>query len=229
MKLAIMQPYFFPYIGYFQLIASVDKFVIYDDVNFIKRGGVNRNNILVNGAAHMMTIPLSNGKRDVLICDVMISQESDAWRQKLLKTIAQAYLKAPMFSEIYPWFEQLLMSGENSISRINTSAIRWIYERCSLNTEIIETSTRYSNRELGRADRLADICKQEQAMCYINAIGGKELYGQSMFTPYGIELRFLEAEVVPYPQSSKEFIPGLSVLDIMMNCEPSEIKKMISR
>lgn len=227
MRIAIMQPYFIPYIGYFQLIASVDKFVVYDDVNYITKGWVNRNNALVNNASHMITIPLSNGKRDVLICDVLVSQQNEIWKAKLLKTIKFAYAKAPMFLDVFPWFEGVIMSNLGSISQLNVQVIQWICNRCSIPTEIIATSTIYGNRELGRAERLADICKQENADIYINSAGGRLLYQQSMFSQYGIELRFLEPKLVTYRQLSKKFIPGLSILDVLMNCEPEEIEKMM--
>jgi hypothetical protein len=227
MKIAIMQPYFLPYLGYFQLIASVDKFVIYDDVSFIKRGWINRNHINIQGQAKLITVPLQNGNRGVPICDVRIGGKKDFWPRKMLRTVELAYSKAPMFSEVFPWFEQLLLSSGDLISRVNVAAIRWVCDRCFLETDIVETSRRYANGELDRVARLADICKCELADCYINAKGGQALYTQSMFNSYGIRLRFLDPELIPYRQCSKDFIPGLSILDVLMNCEPSEINQMM--
>lgn len=227
MKLAIMQPYFLPYVGYFQLVASVDKFVVYDDVSFIKKGWVNRNNLLVGGQAHLVTIPLTNGKRDVLIRDVLISTEDIKWRGKMTKTIRFAYSKAPMYESLFPWVEELIHSDEDSISRLNVAALKWICNYLSIPVEIVESSEIYENVGLGRAERLADICRQEGADHYVNAAGGRELYEQEMFEPYGIKLSFLDPELVPYRQGCHEFIPGLSILDVLMYNSPEVVRRMI--
>lgn len=211
-----MQPYFLPYLGYFQLMASVDKFIVYDDVNFIKRGWVNRNNLLVNGAAHLITIPLSNGKRDVLIRDVLVSPSERVWCDKMMRTIQLSYSKAPMFEDVYPMVDELMNSNETSISRLNVNALKWVCRYLSISVEIVESSERYKNRGLERSARLADICMQEHATHYINACGGRSLYDQTMFDPYGIKLSFLEPELLPYSQGNVDFVPGLSILDILM-------------
>ena len=227
MKLAIMQPYFLPYLGYFQLMASVNKFVVYDDVNFIKRGWVNRNNLLVNGQANLVTIPLSNGKRDVLIRDVIVSSADSSWRAKIIKTIQLSYSKAPMFEEVFPRIEEILMSSETSISRLNVQALKWVCRYLSIPVEIVESSEVYSNRGLERSVRLADICVQEGADHYINASGGRQLYDQTMFDPFGIKLCFLEPEVMPYEQGNSDFVPGLSILDVLMYNSPEVASDMV--
>lgn len=217
MKLAIMQPYFLPYLGYFQLIDSVDKFVIYDDVDFIVSGWINRNNIWVNERKHLITVPLQNGRRGVRIHDVQVSCSDSYWKRKLLKKVQLNYCKAPIFDQVFPWFESFLMGHYTSISHMNFSAIEWLCTYLGIKTELISSSSKYSNSELGRADRLADICVQEGSDHYINASGGRQLYDQSMFDPFGIKLSFLEPELMPYKQGNFDFVPGLSILDVLMN------------
>ena len=227
MKLAIMQPYFLPYLGYFQLIASVDKFVVYDDVTYIKSGWINRNNILVQGKASLITVPLQNGRSGVPINEVLIAGKREFWTKKMLRTVSESYAKAPFYSQIYPMFEHWMKADIATISELNVTIIRDICAYLKLEVEISPTSTVYGNSDLRSVGRVLDICEREGADRYINALGGRELYEQSMFTPHEIELRFLEPKVMPYPQTFREFIPGLSVLDLMMNCGPSVIKKMM--
>lgn len=222
-----MQPYFLPFVGYFQLIASVDKFVVYDDVAFIKRGWINRNTLFVNGQRYLMTIPLSNGKRGVLIRDLIIAHKANNWKNQLLKTVRLAYSRAPFFSEVFPWFESQILSPHNSICQLNIESLLWVCKRNGISTEFVTSSTIYGNQTMGRSERLVDICKKEGGTCYINAIGGKELYDQEQFTPSKIKLRFIASSTPPYPQSTKVFAPGLSILDAMMHLAPEQINEMM--
>lgn len=226
MKLAIMQPYFLPYIGYFQLMASVDRFVIYDDVNYIKRGWVNRNRIKVQQEPHMLTIPLQNAGRDVLICDVLMGAEKPVWSKKLLRTVSLAYAKAPYFEKVFAMLEAWLQTDTPGISQLNTISLTEIRRYIGLETVIIPSSTIYGNRELKAGARLLDICAKEQASTYINAPGGRELYTQAQFQEHGVELYFVHTDLEPYPQGKGDFIPGLSILDIMMWNSPDAIRTM---
>ncbi|NBA75204.1 hypothetical protein GOQ04_06580 [Emticicia sp. ODNR4P] len=215
MKLAIMQPYIFPYIGYFQLIKAVDKFVIYDDVNFINRGWINRNRILVNGKDSLFTIPLKEASQNKLINDIDVNWD-DAWKSKWLKTLEQSYKKAPFFQQVLPIIEQTLGQEKTIFSEIIVENLRLINAYLGITTEIISSSSIYQNTELKAQTRIVDICLQEKANHYINPIGGIELYQKEVFEEKGIQLNFIKSKPVQYPQLKNEFVPWLSILDVLM-------------
>lgn len=223
MKIAIMQPYFLPYIGYFQLIKAVDKFVVYDDVNYINRGWINRNNLLIGGNKHIFTIPLLDTSQNKLINELVIVGENQ-WKHKLLKTVEQSYRKATYFEQIYPLFYELISSEMHKIADLNVLAIRKICEYLEIQTEIIPTSTHYNNRHLKGQHRILDICLQENSDAYINPIGGMDLYDQHIFSAHHIEIYFIESIEIPYAQISDQYIPSLSVLDVLMHVDKTEIK-----
>lgn len=215
MKLAIMQPYFFPYIGYFQLINAVDKFVIYDDVNYINRGWINRNNFLVNGHANLFTLPLLEASQNKKINEIELLQD-DKWKNKFIRTIEQNYKKAPYFEFVYPVIKNSLLINENNIARFNILQLKAVCDYLNINTEIIPTSGSYNNNHLKGQYRILDICMKEQAKVYINPEGGVELYETKNFNEQGIELFFIKSHSVIYKQFKNEFIPWLSIIDIMM-------------
>jgi hypothetical protein len=175
MTIAIMQPYIFPYIGYFQLINAVDKFVIYDDVNFINKGWINRNNILVSGRAHLFTIPLKDASQNKLIYEVELAV-NDPWKKKFLKTIQQSYLKAPNYQQAFLLIEEIVNFQAETISELTLHALQKICAYLKITTEIVPSSSVYNNTALKAQDRILDICKQEKAVHYINPVGGMELY-----------------------------------------------------
>lgn len=215
MKLAIMQPYIFPYIGYFQLIKAVDKFVIYDDVNFINRGWINRNRILVNGKDSLFTIPLKEASQNKLINEIEVNWD-DAWKSKWLKTLEQSYKKAPYFQQVRPIIEQTLGQEKIIFSEIIVENLKLINAYLGITTEIIPSSAIYQNIELKAQTRILDICLQEKANHYINPIGGIELYQKEVFEEKGMQLNFIKSKPVQYPQLKNDFVPWLSILDVLM-------------
>lgn len=222
MTIGIMQPYIFPYIGYFQMIKAVDKFVIYDDVNFINKGWINRNRILVSGAPHLFTIPLKDASQNKLIHEIELSQDG-SWRKKLLKTIQQSYMKATNYSKVFQLIEEVVNLEAANISEFNLNALRKVSAYLSISTEIVSSSVLYENKHLKAQDRILDICKQENATRYINAIGGMELYDKSIFEAENIELSFIKSKEVVYSQFKNAFVPWLSVIDILMFCNIESI------
>ncbi len=228
MKLAIMQPYLFPYIGYFQLINAVDKFVVYDDVTFIKSGWVNRNRILVNNMEYLFTIPLTNASSHILIKDIQIST-NQKWANKLLKTMEQSYKKAPYFEETFPLILKVINMKTKFIRDMNLKCFQLINAYIGIETLIKETSTQYKNNNMARQERVIDICLVEKTQKYINAINGKELYDENFFLQNGLEILFIKPKKVKYSQYNNKFIPWLSIIDIMMFNPPSMIKKMLNQ
>jgi WbqC-like protein family len=225
-KLAIMQPYLFPYIGYFQLINAVDKFVAYDDVTFIKQGWINRNNILVNGHPFLFTVPVKNISSYSLILETEAVNKID-WKTKLLKTIEYSYKKAPYYQGVFQIIDSTFASDNQYISKIAMNSIKAVVGYLELNTELQDSSTCYTNNKLNSQERVLDICQQELASQYINPIGGRELYSKHIFKARGIDLNFIKSNPIRYKQIKDEFIPNLSIIDVLMFNSPQEVKAML--
>lgn len=219
-----MQPYFFPYIGYFQLINAVDKFIFYDDVNFIKNGWINRNRILINGKPGYLTVQLKGASSFKPINDIEFSDNTD----KLSKTIEIAYKRAPYFKETWPLLESVFKTETNKIGHLAISSIIKVCEFLDLRTDFEISSNSYSDtRELERCSRLIELCKRNMASTYINSIGGESLYQKDQFSREGINLVFLKSGEVTYIQKNRQFVPGLSIIDVLMYNSRSEITRML--
>jgi WbqC-like protein family len=215
MKIAIMQPYFLPYIGYLQLMQAVDKFVLYDDVNFINKGWINRNRLLVNGQPYLFTVPLKEASQNKLINEIALSNDT-TWRPKLLKTVEQAYKKAPFYPTVAEVVEKTLNLEAENISQLVEGSLKILANYLSINTQVVSSSTIYENSHLKAQERIIDICLQESASHYINPIGGTELYNKADFVEKNLELSFIKSKPVQYPQFKNEFVPWLSILDVLM-------------
>jgi hypothetical protein len=225
MRLAIMQPYIFPYIGYFQLINAVDKFVIYDDVNYINKGWINRNNILVNNKACLFTVPLKDASQNRLIKDIEVL--NDDWKLKFLKTVEMAYKKAPKFQDVFPLIKNVVQTNTVHISELAYTSLRLVaeYLECSIMFEV--TSSVYENATLKAQNRILDICLKEKASQYINPIGGVEIYSKDLFDGSSIRLNFLKTNALSYKQFGPDFTPNLSMIDTLMFNSKDEIKRML--
>ncbi|MFY7888622.1 MAG: WbqC family protein [Spirosomataceae bacterium] len=215
MKIAIMQPYILPYIGYFQLIKAVDKFIIYDDVHFINRGWINRNRLLVGGKDSLFTIPLKEASQNKLIHEIEVNWDA-AWKSKFLKTLEQSYKKAPFYADVLPLVQASLALDNVPISEVIVENLRILCSYLDIKTEIIASSRSYNNQHLKAQERILDICLQEKAHQYINPIGGLELYDKTVFEEKGMVLNFIKAKAISYPQFKNEFVPWLSILDVLM-------------
>lgn len=215
MTLAIMQPYFLPYIGYLQLMANVDKFVFYDDVAFINRGWINRNRMLINGKDFMFTVPLKEASQNKLINEIYIDN-SNNWRTKFLKSIEQAYKKAPHYQVVYAIIEKIINNDTEKINDFIADSFENLNQYLNIQTTIVRSSGIYQNTELKAQERILDICKQEKASHYVNPIGGLELYKKDIFEIESIKLSFMKSKPIQYQQFKNEFVPWLSILDILM-------------
>jgi hypothetical protein len=214
MKLAVMQPYFFPYLGYFQLINAVDIFVVYDDVAFIKGGWTNRNFLLMGCSSVRFTVPLHKASQNRSICATRISGQR--WQQDFLKTLHQAYAKAPQFEPIYALTERVVQREYPNLAELALESLVAVAGYLGIPTEIRPTSRTYDNALLKGQERILDICRQEKADTYINLPGGRHLYDPTAFLASGVDLRFLQPEEIRYPQFRCEFVPQLSMLDVLM-------------
>lgn len=227
MRVGIMQPYFFPHIGYWQLLNMVDKYVIYDDVNYIKGGWINRNYILINGESKLITLCLNAASSNKLINEIEI-KHNEIYNNKLLKTIKESYSKAPFIQDILPMLERLINYKENNLVNYLRNTITEVCMYLDIETQIILSSEINKNSKLKSQDKIIEICKLLEANQYINAIGGQHLYSKETFLQEGIELNFIKSKEINYRQFNNEFISNLSIIDIMMFNHPEKIKEMLN-
>lgn len=226
-RIGIHQPYLFPYIGYFQLINTVDTFVIADDLQYMKGGWINRNKILMNGAPYMFTVPLHKASQNKLINEIMIKPET-GWDQKFLRTLQSAYGRAPYFPDVFPLVEHIVSEENEYIVDLIQNSISALVEYLKIETRIVPSSTVYGTGDLQKEEIIFKIAKEEQANHYINLIGGIELYDKEEFRQEGLKLNFLEPILNPYPQQNDSFIERLSIIDVMMFNSPDKIKQMLT-
>lgn len=223
MKLGIMQPYFLPYIGYWQLLNVVDKYVIYDDIAYIKQGWINRNRMLLNGKEFLFSISLADASSFKNINQIEIIPK----KNKLLKTIEQAYKKAPFFTTVFPFIESIINHQERNLSQYVTHSIRTIAKYLRIQTQIVISSEIDKDNSLKAQDKVINICQKLSATEYFNTMGGQELYSKAAFMEKGIALVFLKTNICMYKQYKNEFVPGLSILDVMMFNSLDKIEAML--
>lgn len=214
MKIAIMQPYILPYIGYFQLIQSVDKFIVYDNIKYTKKGWINRNRFLQNGKDVVFSIAL---KKDSDFLDIRDREIAEGFnRTKLLNQFKGAYRRAPYFKLVFPLVEQIFDCQEDNLFGFLHRSIKLLCDFLGITTEIIVSSTIPVDHDLKGQDKVLALCEAIGAKNYINAIGGKLLYTKSAFKEKGIDLQFIQSKPFEYSQFDKEFVPWLSIIDVLM-------------
>ncbi|WP_341915044.1 WbqC family protein [Polaromonas sp. YR568] len=226
MNLAVMQPYFFPYLGYFHLLESVDRFVIFDDVSYINRGWINRNRIPIEGEVRYFTIPLRAASQNRKINEIDIVEDGK-WKKKMLRTFQTVYAKSPFKTEGMALLERVIDSDSSKLVNYCVKSITEVAQYLELKAVIVPTSSIYNNSSLKAQERIVDICVKEKSLRYVNLIAGKNLYHSEKFEKIGCDLKFIKSNFPAYSSSSKIFTPGLSIMDIIMNCEKGEIKKMM--
>ncbi len=226
MKLGIMQPYFMPYIGYWQLMNLVDKYVIYDDVNFIKGGWINRNRILVNGEPKYFNVPMLGASPNLRINEVRVDH-NEAIIRKNLRILEAAYKKAPYYDIVYPMLENILWCGEDNIAKYIEHSFRVLCEYLDIETELVVSSDLDKDNTLKRQDKVIAICRLLGATEYYNAIGGQELYSFEAFRKNGVQLHFVKTKNIVYSQFENEFQPSLSMIDVMMFNSKNRIKEYL--
>lgn len=214
MKLGIMQPYFLPYIAYFQLLASVDLFVVYDNIKYTKKGWINRNRMLLNGTDAMFSLPLKKGGDSLDVVERELATEFD--RSKLLGQFKGAYGCAPQFELTYPVLERIVRHEDANLFRYIHHSIVRLCEHLGINTEIKISSEIAIDHELKGQDKVLAFCEAAGADTYINTIGGVELYAKNDFRIQGIDLRFIKSRPFEYAQYGEAFVPWLSIVDVLM-------------
>ena len=216
MIVAIMQPYFFPYIGYFQLISASDLFVLHDDVQYIKGGWINRNRILRDGKPVWITLPVRSAPHDLPINKRFYVSDPET-RGRLLRRIEAAYRSAPGFGETYPLVEEIMNFAETNVALFNAHLIRRVAACLRIRVPFLSASDLAKNNRLTGEERVIEICRQLGATGYINPIGGKDLYRAERFSREGIELRFLEPQILAARDGAAPIPPRpLSIIDDLM-------------
>lgn len=229
MKLGIMQPYFFPYIGYWQLLNYVDTYVVYDDIEYTKKGWINRNRFLSNGKATVFSIPIKKDSDHLFVKDRYVADSFYNDRRKILRKIEGSYRKAPFFNDVYPFIEEVFDFKDNNLFAYVFNSIVKVKEYLGIDTEIFISSKVNDFTGFKGADKVLNICKFLNSSHYINPIGGLGLYDKDEFVQQGINLNFLKSNAVEYPQFNNEFIANLSMIDVLMFNSPGQIKEYLSR
>jgi WbqC-like protein family len=213
-KTAIMQPYFMPYVGYFQLIASVDLFVVYDNIQYSKGGWINRNRLLRDGEPAWFSLPLKSDSDYLDIHDRELAPSFS--RDKLLNQIASAYRRAPHFAETFPLIDRIVRFEDTNLFRYVEQSIAKTCEHLGITTEIRRSSEIAIDHGQKGQTKVIALCEALGATTYVNAIGGTELYSRDEFQSRGIELKFLKPTLFEYTQFGAEFVPWLSIVDVLM-------------
>jgi hypothetical protein len=216
MSVAIMQPYFFPYLGYFQLVQAADHFVFYDDVMFIKKGWINRNRILMQGNDFLFSIPLEKQSQHKSIRQSTVAYGTE-FPSKWLQQIESAYKKAPHFQEVLELIHRVIQENPVSIADLAAKSVMETWTYLGLEQKFYMSSELKTKPDVDRALRLIHITQELGDSHYINAVNGQSLYDKPLFAAQGVQLDFLSPKLQPYPQGiQSEFMAGLSMIDVLM-------------
>jgi hypothetical protein len=228
MRFAAMQPYFLPYIGYWQLMHSVDVFVVYDNIEFTKKGWINRNRMLLNGEPSTFTINLRKDSDYLDVRERYISPVYDKVRKKILNQIRMAYLKAPMFDAVMPLVESCFCCEKENLFDFILHSISKVQKYLEIETKLQVSSDIPIDHSLKNKHRLWAIGGYLEMSGYVNSIGGQDLYDKGEFSGHGLNLEFLRSEVAEYRQFENEFVPSLSIMDVLMFNDTDSVKSMLS-
>lgn len=220
-----MQPYFLPYIGYWQLINSVDIFVIYDNIQYTKKGWFNRNRLIKNGKDALFSVSLKKDNDYLNVDERFISNDFD--RKKLIAQFKNSYAKAPHIKEIMPLLEEIINFDEDNLFKYIYNSVTKICEYLEIETKILVSSSIDIDHNLKAEKKVLAICEALSATAYINPIGGIDLYSKDKFKSKGLDLRFIKSDNIEYKQFNNDFIPWLSIIDVLMFNNKEETKKMI--
>ena len=227
-KIGVMQPYFVPYIGYWQLMNAVDVYVVYDDVNYINRGWINRNKILVNGEPQYINLLLSGASQNKLINEISLADNA-ANVKKIFRTLEMNYKKAPFYKEVFDLLEKILNNNQINLALFLYDQIKWLAEYMEMDTQFVLSSALDKDNSLRGQDKILDICRCLCGTEYYNAIGGQSLYSREKFSDNGIKLFFLETDAIRYHRGSNLFVGGLSILDVLMYNDKEQIHQLLNQ
>ena len=222
-----MQPYLLPYLGYFQLIAAVDVFVVYDNIKYTKKGWINRNRFLRGVADVTFSVPLKAGSDHFDVIERELAPTYD--REHLLQQFRGAYLQAPYFAETFRLLERVVRCSEENLFRYVLHSLREICAYLEISTPLLVSSEVPADHKLRAQNRVLAICEALRATTYVNPPGGRELYDAPSFAARGIKLEFLAPSIDPYPQFSEPFVPALSIVDVLMFNSRADVRAALQR
>ncbi len=225
MRVAIMQPYFFPYVGYFQLMAAVDLFIVYDNIKYTKKGWINRNRMLQSGKDVMFSLPLRSDSDSLDVSERALAAEFQ--RDKLLNQWRGAYVKAPNFSAVFPMLERAVRHPDNNLFAYLAHALACTCEHLGLNTPVRVSSSIEIDHGLKGQDKVIALAKAVGASSYLNAIGGLDLYAREAFQSHGLQLQFIRSRPFEYAQFGDSFVPWLSIIDVLMFNPPQAVRQAV--
>ncbi len=228
-SVAVMQPYVFPYLGYFALVQAAERFVFYDDVQHKPRGWIHRNRILLQGQEHLFTVPLSGSSQNALIQEVAL-HEPARFRTHFLRQLEQGYRRAPHSAQALGYVDEVLSVGHRHIADLAMHSVQRACALLGIEREFLRSSAAFAaTRGLARDDRLIAITRASGATRYVNSAGGRELYDSETFAARGVELLFVEPALPRYAQpGAADFVPGLSIIDLLMHNPPERIRAMLA-
>jgi hypothetical protein len=230
MTAAIMQPYFFPYIGYFQLIQAADRFILFDDVQYIRHGWINRNRILkpADGVQYII-MPLASHARNTLIRDISAA-DVESSKDRILRQIEHYKKTAPFYKPVRALIGDCFAAAHISITEMNAAYLKATCDYIGIDYKIeISSQMRFDYSGVQNAGEWAlSMSEQLQATTYINPVSGMELFDKTRFEQSNIRIQFLQPVIKEYDQRRKQFEPGLSIIDVMMFNEPAVIKNLLN-
>lgn len=223
-----MQPYFFPYLGYFQLLNAVDEFIVYDNIEFSRRGWIHRNRILVNGKEEYISLPLKATSDYELVCNRYLADTWQVDKKKMLNRITESYRRSPYYKEVIELIIDSLNYPDTNLFNFLLHSIRSVCNYLQINTNIIISSSIPIDHKLKAEHKVLALCKARNANAYINPIGGVGLYNKDHFLQHNIQLFFLKMNDIQYKQFDHQFIPALSIIDVMMFNPGERIKEWLN-
>lgn len=226
MKVGIMQPYFFPYIGYWQLMNAVDQYVVYDDVNFIKGGWINRNRILIGNEVKYYNVQMVGAGSYKKINQIYVEHKKEILEKKL-RILKNAYGKAPFFNKIFPIMQDIILNENENLAEYLMNSIEIIHDYFDMKSILLLSSKIEKDNEKSGSQKVIEICNNLNADIYYNAVGGQSLYSFSEFKKNGICLKFLKTKEIQYKQFNDKFIPNLSIIDVMMFNSKEKVKEYL--
>lgn len=230
MTVGIMQPYLLPYIGYFQLIDAVDKFVIYDNIEYTKKGWINRNRILNHQGEQLFSVPIKKDSDYLMISERRLADDYLIQNQRTLRKIEAVYRKSPFFEDVNPMIKEIFMNEQqNNLFDYISYSLRRIMNYLEIQTEIIYSSSLTIDHSLKGEEKVKAICKYLDAERYINSIGGQTLYSKDDFLEAGLKLQFLKSDNFEYRQFNNDFIPWLSIIDVLMFNSKNAIQDQLQK
>jgi hypothetical protein len=228
MAVAIMQPYFFPYLGYFQLVQSVDHFVLFDDVMFIKKGWINRNRIANRNRIFWIRVPIQKLSQNKTIRETLVAWDA-GFSSKLIVQLHSSYKKAPYYNQVISMIEDLIYSKPANLAELAGESVIATLKYLGVEKNIVYSSDLIDSNVSGRNERIISITKTFEDSTYINPIKGKQLYDKNLFEENQIDLRYLVPALEEYPHfSQNQFTPGLSIIDVLMWNDIATIKEMLT-